>query len=165
VVTAERDILAPDCRFIIQPDRSLSPRGIGIFFFAVCLLSMAIATGFLLLGAWMVLPYAGLEMLVLGACLYHIARTAGDYEVIAIRADMVEVRKGSLELERSRSSFPRAWSRAILRSHAKGWYPSRLTIGSHGREVEVGRCLNDDEREKLAQGLGEFIVLNRTYHV
>lgn len=113
----------------------------------------------------MVLPYTGLEMLVLGACLYHIARTAGDYEVIAIRADVVEVCKGSLELERSRSSFPRAWSRAILRSHVKGWYPSRLTIGSHGREVEVGRCLNDDEREKLAQGLGEFIVLNRTYHV
>lgn len=52
---------------------------------------------------------------------------------------------------------------ASLQRHATGWYPSRLTIRSHGREVEVGRCLNEEERERLARDLGEFIVLNHVH--
>lgn len=125
---------------------------------------MAIAIGCLLLGAWPVLPFAGLEMLVLAGGLYLLLRHADDYEVVSIRGDVVEVRQGSLTKNEHRYSFQRPWTRAVLRRHAKGWYPSRLTIGSHGREVEVGRCLNEEEREQLAQGLGRFIALDRTYH-
>lgn len=134
-----------------------------MFFSAVCSLSLAVAIGCLLLGAWPVLPFTGLEILLVAVCLYLIARRAEDYEVIAIRDDRVEVRQGSLAKQGRSCSFPRAWARAILQRHATGWYPSRLTIRSHGREVEVGRCLNEEERERLARDLSEFIVLNHVH--
>lgn len=163
VVTAERDSFAPGCRFVIQPNRSLSPRGLRLFFSVACSVSLAVAIACLLLGAWPVLPFAGVEILLLGVCLYLVARRAKDYEVVAIRDDRVEVRQGSLTKQERSCSFPRAWARASLQRHATGWYPSRLTIRSHGREVEVGRCLNEEERERLARDLSEFIVLNRVY--
>jgi len=38
----------------------------------------------------------------------------------------------------------------------RGW-PSRLLVGSHGREVEIGVFLNEDERQALAQRLMELL--------
>lgn len=136
-----------------------------LFFSFACSLSMAVAIGCLWLGAWPVLTFTGLEILLLAVCLCLVARRAEDYEVISIRDDSVEVRQGSLTKQERRCSFPRAWARASLQHHATGWYPSRLTIRSHGREVEVGRCLNEEERDRLARDLSEFIVLNRVYRV
>ncbi len=134
-----------------------------LFFSAVCSLSMAVAIGCLLIGAWPVLTFTGLEILLLAVCLYLVARRAEDYEVISIRGERVEVCQGFLTKQGRSCSFPRAWARAILQHHVTGWYPSRLTIRSHGREVEIGRCLNEEERERLARDLSEFIVLNRVY--
>jgi len=34
-----------------------------------------------------------------------------------------------------------------------GWYPPRLIIRSHGREVEVGARINQEERERVAAQL------------
>ena len=46
---------------------------------------------FAVLGAWLILPFAGLEMLVLYLAFRYIDRHAGDYERIAIDGDRVEV--------------------------------------------------------------------------
>ena len=44
----------------------------------------------------------------------------------------------------------------LERGSWRGW-PSRLLVGSHGREVEVGAFLNEDERQALARRLMELL--------
>ena len=39
----------------------------------------------------------------------------------------------------------------------RGWYPSRLYIGSHGRFAEIGQALVESERVCLAEELEELI--------
>ena len=57
-------------------------RGVFAFIFVV---SLGIATAFAVLGAWLILPFAGLEMLVLYLAFRYVDRHAADYERIAIR--------------------------------------------------------------------------------
>ena len=107
----------------------------------------------------MVLPFAGLEMGVLGVCLYLGARRCAVCEVISIRDDVVEIQKGRRAPVQV-CRFQRAWARVNMWRPVSGWLPSRLTIRSHGREVEIGADLNEDERESLARELRRVISWN-----
>jgi uncharacterized membrane protein len=57
---------------------SISPLGLALVFAALAALTLAIAAAFAALGAWLILPFAGLEMLVLGAAFWITARRAGN---------------------------------------------------------------------------------------
>ena len=56
---------------------------------------MLIAIAFAWLGAWLVIPFAGIELLALGVAFLVHARHAGDYERIVVRADRLIVERVS----------------------------------------------------------------------
>jgi uncharacterized membrane protein len=114
--------------------------------------SLGIAVAFALQGAWLVLPFAGLEMAVLGAALYVVARRGYRWQVISVHGDRIDIAHYGSSQERS-ESFQRAWAQVRLQPAAIKGYPSRLTIGSHGRRVEIGGCLNEDDKNYLAYEL------------
>lgn len=149
-----------ECRFEIRPNRSLSWRGAKLFYAGMVAISLTIALGFASLGYWPVLPFAGAELLVLGCALYLCALDGKRREIVLVDDATVEVEKGRTTLERS-ASFARAWTRVRVARPSVAWYPSRLLLGSHGREVEVGQFLNEEEREKLAVDLHRMIVAGR----
>lgn len=111
--------------------------GIGVFCFCV--------------GLPFVLPFSGLDALALGSALYVTAWRGGFQEVVTIGDHAVSVEAGREKPER-REEFQRHWARIFL-EHPGGWYPSRLVIRSHGRQVEIGRFLNEQERQGLAHQL------------
>ena len=140
------------CRFVLRPNRSLSWRGSLFFFFSLLCISSGIAIGLTLLGFWLVLPFAGLEMLVLGGSLYIVACRCYECEVISINGDSICIERGR-HYPRQQWMLGRVWARVILERCPKAWYPSRLLIRSQGRSVEVGRFLQEEERERLAAEL------------
>lgn len=111
--------------------------GIGVFCFCV--------------GLPFVLPFSGLESLALGAALYVTAWRGGLQEVVTIDERGLAVEAGH-ERPEWREEFQRYWARILLEQPG-GWYPSRLLIRSHGRQVEIGRFLNEQERQGLARQL------------
>jgi uncharacterized membrane protein len=126
----------------------------GALFAAVATFAMAIGIGFALVGAWMVLPFAGLEIAVVGSVLYWLYRRAGDHDLIVIGIDRVTVIRHRAGRER-RDEFQRYWVKIILERHR--WYPSRLKIGSHGRFVVVGVDISEEERRALSARLNEAL--------
>ena len=103
-------------------------------------------------GAWPILPFAGLEVLVLSWAFWHVQRRAGDGEVLVVGDDYVDLtRRSGGYVESFR--FPRHWVRVELERRRVRNFPTRLKIGSHGRFVEIGRFLTDDERSSLAGAL------------
>ena len=138
--------------FVIRPNNSLSWRATKWFFLVALATSLTIATSLAIAGAWMVFPFAGLEMAALATVLYIVAKKATRREVIKIDADSITVSRGRHTPEED-FRFERVWARVEMqRARLKG-YPSRLVIRSHGREVEVGSCLCEEERERLATRL------------
>lgn len=55
----------------------MSPAGLAMAFALLAALTLAIGIGFAVAGAWLVLPFAGLEVLLLGAAFFACARRAG----------------------------------------------------------------------------------------
>jgi uncharacterized membrane protein len=134
---------------LLAPNCSLQPRAAVLFFATICLVSFSIAAIFALHGLWPIMPFAGLEMLVLGWALRLNLRRRHCLETITVSEDCVEVeaRDG---LQTRRVVFPRHWARVKLRAAGSRLHPSRLTIESHGRVLEVGAFLTEQERQALA---------------
>ena len=86
-ITVEGEI-APGSGFslVARRNNSLGRGGrLGVFAF-IFAVSVGIATAFaMILGAWPILPFAGLEMLVLYLAFRYVDRHAADYERIANR--------------------------------------------------------------------------------
>jgi uncharacterized membrane protein len=58
----------------------MSPAGLAMAFGALAALTLAIGVGFAFFGAWLVLPFAGLEVLLLAGAFFAYARRAGKSE-------------------------------------------------------------------------------------
>jgi uncharacterized membrane protein len=139
-------------RFVLRPNRSATWLEIKLFFAAIAAVSLTVAIAFSLMGFWPVLPFAGAELAFLWVCLCHSAASSRDTEVIDIDDETVAVERGRNAPER-RWQFPRAWARVRLEPSPARLHPSRLLIGSHGRNVRLGRFLTEDELAGLAREL------------
>jgi len=138
-----------DYLFVAQRNNSLSRSERQWILGFICAASGGIALAFTAFGAWPVLPFAGLEIAVLYVAFRYVDRHAGDYECIEISGDRVriEVREGGAV---HRVDFNRHWARVVM---SDGSGRSRLALRSHGREVEFGRHLTHEARERVAREL------------
>ncbi|QKT03293.1 DUF2244 domain-containing protein [Ectothiorhodospiraceae bacterium 2226] len=156
MVDAYCDADHDDCRFVLRPDRSLPWRTLMLVYAGIATVCLGVGVFWALQGAWLVLPFAGIEVLALGAAFYLSALRGRDCEIVSVAEETVAVQKGRARPTES-YSFPRRWAQVILKHPSARIHPLRLAIRSHGREVELGAFLRDDEREKLAQALARAI--------
>lgn len=156
MVAAECDAKTADCCVVIQPNCSLSWQRTIWVYCGICFVSLTIALGFSLLGFWLILPFAGLELLALAIAFYSCAVRSRAREVISIRGTTVSIQKGRRVPQES-TSFQRGWAQVELTPPPLRGYPTRLLIRSHGRAIEVGHCLNETERSRLAEDLRRWI--------
>ena len=143
--------------FEVLPNGALSWGGVKAIFGVILGFSAAVTAYFCWKGAWLVLPFTGIEMVVLAAGLYLSACWSSTREVITVQADSVVVRRGQRRV-REESRFQRHWAQVLLLRDPSGWYPSRLLIRSHGRSLQVGASLVEAEREQLARDLAEVVA-------
>lgn len=138
----------PSNDWLMKRNCSLSPRQVGWFYLSIVSLSLAIALFFAWRGAWLVLPFAGLELAGLGVALLVYARHAADYERVTL-ADgrlVVETASGSRV---ARQEFNPHWVRVELGESALA-----LVVLRSGRQtVQVGCFLDPCRRQKFAQEL------------
>jgi uncharacterized membrane protein len=143
-------------RIEISPNCSLSAQGALLFFASLCFITFGVAGFFVIKGFWPVLPFAGLEMLVLGWALRVSLARRHQRETITVSDAEVSVEQRSGE-ERLQVVFPRHWAQVKLRRPSSRLHPSRLMIESHGRGCEVGSFLTEEERRGLAIRLERLI--------
>ena len=143
-------------RIELSPHCSLTPRGAVIFFGSLCAVSFTVSGLIALQGFWPVLPFAGLEMALLGWALKVSMDRRHHRQTITVSPDSVEI-EDAQPARCSRVVFPRHWAQVRIRAAASPLHPSRLTIESHGRRFEVGSFLNEQERQGLAQRLRRLI--------
>jgi uncharacterized membrane protein len=140
----------------IKRNCSISPRDLlRVLALAACV-SLGIAAGFALAGAWPILPFAGLEVLALATAFYLNGRHAADYERIALSGDRLLVQAsdaGRIE----RHEFDPRWLQVDERRLGR---ELRLLLCSRGGELEIGRHLDTEGRASLAWRLRRSL-LNR----
>ena len=143
-----------DYVYTARRNNSLSSSGRLLVFGFILTVSLGIAVAFsLIFGAWPILPFAGTEMGVLYIAFRYVDRHAADYERVTIRDDSVavEVREGR---EVQRFEMNRWWAQVVCDG-------PRFALRSHGREIEVGRHLCEEQRLEMARDLKRELRLIR----
>jgi uncharacterized membrane protein len=135
--------------FVIQPNRSMSWRHLLFAYLGISAVVLTIGLCSLAAGLPLVLPFSGLEVIALGAAFYLCAWRGGVRQVITISEERVVVEAGRRAPE-TRDEFQRQWAGVVLERSPNSWYPSRLYLRSHGRQVEIAVFLNEQERRGLA---------------
>lgn len=136
-------------RVVLKRNCSISPRGLLLAFALLAALALGIAAAFAALGAWLILPFAGLELLLLGAAFWVTARHAADYERIERARDRLIVR-GVSEGERLRR-YEFDAGRLRVRLGERG----RVLLDAPQARLEIGRHLDAASRAGFAAELGK----------
>jgi uncharacterized membrane protein len=132
---------------VARPNRSLERRACAGIFIAIGASCMGIAVlAALLGGAWLVLPFAGLEVALLGWAFCALRRHEDDYDRVCVSGDRIDIeRRDARHIQRA--VLNRQWARLVFRDgHGSG----RLVLRSSGREYGFDRFLTDDERTAVA---------------
>jgi uncharacterized membrane protein len=141
---------------IAQPNCSASWRSNQLVLLAISVPSLTFAIGFALLGAWPILPFAGLELLALGSALYYVNWKLQYRHVITLSDDSVCIDKG-FYLPRQSWKFPRQGTGLAIIPEQHPWDGPELSLQRTGESVSVGEFLNRDDSLKLADLLRQEI--------
>ena len=128
-----------------------------IFFLSLVVVSFTIATIFAWKGLWLILPFAGFEMLILGLALYFCQSKLRRSEVITIGRETISVSFYEKK-EEVQYTMNRYWTKAVLVPARLRGYPNKLCLFSQGKELEIGRMLKDEEKSSLANALNHTIT-------
>ena len=151
------DSFSASHRFMIRPNCSLPWRETMRLYLGMVIVSFSIAIVFAMKGMWLVLPFTGLEMLVLGIALYLVARRSMRWQLLNIHEDCVDIVEGMDNSTRS-SSYQRGWVQVRLEAAVVKGHAPRLVLRSHGRSTEIGECLTEIEKQQLAQQLRDALA-------
>lgn len=133
---------------VAEPNRSASWQANKVALILMCCLSGAIALGFAALGAWPILPFAGLEMLALGSALYYVCWKLRYRHVIILSPQTVQVQKGHYYPKKSwEIPFDDAALSVTPEKHP--WEAPVITLFSRGEEISLGEFLNREDSLKL----------------
>ena len=141
---------------MIRPNQSLSWRSALRLYAVISFCCLGIGIAYALHGFWPVLPYAGLEVVVLGIAFYLCFSRSQVREVISVNAEVVSVEKGRHQPQ-EHWECPRAWARISLQRSPIAWYPQQLAVAFQGKQVVIGKFLNEVERCALAAELEQVI--------
>ena len=133
---------------IARPNRSASWRTNKLVLLALSVPSLIIAIGFALLGAWPILPFAGLELIALGSALYYVNWKLEYRHVITVSDNSVSIDKGHYAPKRS-WRFPRQGTGLAITPERHPWEGPELALHGKDDSVRVGDFLNRDDALKL----------------
>jgi uncharacterized membrane protein len=140
---------------VIVPHRSLSVVGLRILLAAVLAACVGSSTAFVLLGAWPVGVFAGLE-LVLAAVLFRLHMNAARAsELLLLTPAGLRIVRTSARGRVETRDLPAEWM-AVRLEERRGRVPA-LVLQLRGHAVEVGRELGEDAKRSLAEALAEAL--------
>lgn len=136
---------------VVRPNASLSVRGNAVVFAILCAYFAAMGIYMFSLGAWLVLPFAGLELLAFYLGTRAVLRARRNREVIRVDEQQVVVEYGRHMPERV-IELPRYAARVKLHQQAE-----RVEIVTWNARCVVGEMLPPIERRSLARRLGAVL--------
>ena len=136
---------------ILVPHRSLSPRGFVIFMSALGAISFIAGMAFLMIGAWPVMGFFGLDVLVIYFAFKLNYRAGRLFETVELHHDNLTIRRVHPNGREENFDFNPYWVRVHLSEQDDG--SNSLSVYLHNRVVSIGAFLTDDERRDFAGAL------------
>jgi uncharacterized membrane protein len=140
------------------PNRSLGVDARRWVLAGIAATTLGVAAGAAALGAWPVMPFAGLEIAALAFAFHVLGRHDADYERLEVGEHEVRVEWNEAGHERHFVAH-RPWARLQM---GRSGDRCTLHLAYAGRRVALGRMLSDEGRRRLAEDLRSRIPLRET---
>ena len=141
---------------VCTPPRSLTPEAFRVF--ALLLGAFAALTGglFLLLGAWPILPFLGLEVgFALALVAMHARGAARASEVLLLTPGRLSIARTDRRGRRQETELDPYWARLTYAENPA--HAGVLRIESRGRSIEIARDLPAEDKASLHAALAEAL--------
>ena len=147
-------------RAVLHPHRSLSRNGFLILMMFLGIVSFIVGVAFLMIGAWPVFGFFGLDVLAVYVAFRVNYRDGLAHEVVELTPDVLKLTRVAPTGRRQSFDFNPYWVRVRLAEWPDG--RTNLSLASHGRTFEFGHLLNHDERREFARVLERALSAARS---
>lgn len=143
-------------RALLQPHRSLPPRGFMILMLGMGAVSLVFGIGFLVNGAWPIFGYFGADVLLLYLAFRASYRSGRMYEQVELTPERLIVQRKYPQKSALTWTFQPHWLRVSIEDPVR--HDSQCTLSSHGRHLVVGSFLSPEERFDFARALKDALA-------
>lgn len=145
---------------VLKPNNSATWRFNIIIIASLAVIALIISVAFLFNGLWLILPFAGLELMLLYLGLILCVHANTTTEVITFHDNTVIVEKGRTRPENS-WQYQRSWAKIYVKTPEYRGHPKRIFIRSHGKDLELGTFLNKQDKESFISSLKNIVYCRR----
>jgi uncharacterized membrane protein len=133
---------------VLAPHRSLSRRGFNILMLILGAVSFAYGMVFVLIGAWPVFGFLGLDVLLIWIAFRASYRSARQSEHVRLVEESLTVERTDVRGARRFWQFQPYWLRVQFEEEDET--TNRLSIRSHGRSLALATFLGPTQRREFA---------------
>jgi uncharacterized membrane protein len=152
--TAAADAVQSDAGFraLLTPHRSLGPRGFLMLMLAIGTVSFTTGLVFLMMGAWPVMAFCGLDVALVYLAFKLNYRAARMHESVHLTEAALQVKRVHPNGREESWTFNPYWVRLSVdeNEHTER---TQLSLRSHGRELVIGHFLSNEEKADFANAL------------
>ncbi len=154
------DLSDPNARPLLDvrlvPHRSLTIKNVRLIMALFSLAVVVSSLPFILVGAWPVAGFLGLDVLILHLAFWASFKSARAYEHVLVTPMELMLAKVTPRGLRKEFRFHPAWVRLDREEHEE-FGIQRLSLLSRGRRVEVAGFLGPDAKATFASGLSKAL--------
>lgn len=137
---------------IAQPNQSADWQTNKQLILGIGFISGVIATFFSFIGAWVILPFAGLEMTALGGALYIVCKKLNQRHILHFSGDQLVIEKG-IRYPQHIWQLPIQHVFISVERQPHPWDPVKLTLcchrDGHHESIIIGDFLNREDSDRL----------------
>jgi uncharacterized membrane protein len=138
--------------WMIKPNRSLTAKGRNLWLMLTAISALPATIGAVAVGAWPILPFAGLEVALVWLAFHTIASHDSDYELLQVEdRQFAWERCSGGEVQRLKGNA--AWAKIRVDRARR---QCRLQLSYAGRSVALGSFATDKRREQLLAQIGRI---------
>ncbi|HEY4353362.1 MAG TPA: DUF2244 domain-containing protein [Paraburkholderia sp.] len=138
--------------WLMKRNCAVSPRQFVWFYMSLASFSLFIAFLLVLCGAWLVLPFTGIELLAVGVAFAMYARHAVDYERVRLYPNRLVIEQVSAE-DVTQFEFNPRWVRVETGTTPR----DRIKLVSRGETIMIGQHLAQYRRAEFANELRRWL--------
>lgn len=152
-----KDADQPIFSALLTPHRSLGRTGFAILMGILGLISLFVGLLFWSIGAWPIVGFFGLDVLLLYGAFRLNYRAARAREEVTVSRTRLDIRKVAPSGRAENHLFNPFWAKFAVSRHDEIGITS-MTVEGQGRRVPIGSFLNPDDRESFATAFGRALT-------
>lgn len=139
----------------LSPNRSLTWAEAKWIMAIMVAVVMIIAIAWTFVGAWIVLPFAGVEVGLFVLLMYKVTRSTYLKQIVTFDDEQIRVEMG-INRRLSSQTIPRLGTDIFYSETDRNWTTPKITLHNGSKRLQIGEFLNSEDMALLRESLEEL---------